>query len=77
MTMPSIIAYDRAAETLPLPDLTDADVAEGSRAQRGIGWLHDTSLGLKSGIWEAGASISPWHNYAVDEFIFVLEGEIV
>mgnify|MGYP003704414623 CR=1 FL=1 len=27
--------------------------------------------------WEAGASISPWFNYAVDEFILVLEGEII
>jgi uncharacterized cupin superfamily protein len=77
MASPCIIRFDPAAETLPLPDFTEADVAEGTRAQRGVGWFQDKTIGLKSGIWEAGASISPWFNYAVDEFILVLEGEII
>ena len=60
-----------------MPDFTAADVEEGTRAQRGIGWFQDKSIGLKADIWEAGASISPWLNYATDEFIYVLEGEII
>ena len=77
MPKPAIIRFDAKAATLPLPDFTEADVAEGTRAQRGLKWLDDETTGLVAGIWEAGASISPWINYPVDEFMMPLEGEII
>ena len=77
MPKPAIVLFDAKAKTLPLPDFTEADVEEGTRAQRGLKWLDDETTGLVAGIWEAGASISPWINYPVDEFMMPLEGEII
>lgn len=77
MPKPAIIRFDPQAETLPLPDFPESEVAEGTRKQRGIKWHVDGRAGLVAGIWEAGASISPWMNYPVDEFMMALEGEII
>src|SRR5215207_8584091 len=77
MPKPAIIRFDAKATTLLLPDFTEADVEEGTRTQRGITLFEDGSTGLKAGLWEAGASISPWLNYPVDEFMMPLESEII
>jgi uncharacterized cupin superfamily protein len=77
MPKPAIIRFDPNAKTKPLPDFPESEIAEGTRAQRGLKWVDDGTTGLVSGIWEAGASISPWLNYPVDEFMMALEGEII
>ena len=45
--------------------------------QRGHSWLDDKAHGLSAGIWDAAANTRGWMNYPVDEFMIVLEGEIV
>jgi uncharacterized cupin superfamily protein len=77
MPKPAIIRFDAKARTEPLPDFTEADVEEGTRAQSGLTLFEDKSIRLKAGLWEAGASISPWLNYPADEFMMPLEGEII
>ncbi len=77
MPKPAIVRFDPKAETMPLPDFTSADVEEGTKSQRDLTWIDDKSCGLKAGIWEAGAFISPWINYPADDFMLVLEGEII
>jgi uncharacterized cupin superfamily protein len=77
MPNPAIIRFDPQAITKPLPDFPEDEIVEGTRAQRGFTWFADHATGLVSGVWEAGASLSPWMNYPVDEFMFVLEGEII
>jgi uncharacterized cupin superfamily protein len=77
MPKPAIITFDPNAKTFPLPDFTDADIEDGTRAQRGLTYFHDAGRGLTAGLWEAGASISPWINYQADEFMLCLEGEII
>jgi uncharacterized cupin superfamily protein len=77
MPKPAIIRFDDNAKTEHLPDFPESEIAEGTRAQRGFKWLDDETTDLVAGIWEAGASISPWMNYPVDEFMMPLEGEII
>ncbi len=77
MQKSSIISFDPRAQTLPLPDFTDVDIAEGTKAQRGLALFHDEQRSIAAGLWEAGASISPWINYPVDELWLCLEGEII
>ena len=77
MPNPAIIHFDPKAKTQPLPDFSERDIAEGTKVQRGLTWFDDSATGLVSGIWEAGASISPWLNYPVDELMMPLEGEII
>jgi uncharacterized cupin superfamily protein len=77
MPIPAIIRFDPNAKTGPLPDFSERDIAEGTKVQRGLTWFEDSMTGLVTGIWEAGASISPWLNYPVDEFMMPLEGEII
>ncbi len=77
MHKPAIISFDPKARTEPLPDFTETDIAEGTKTQRGVTYFHDAQCGLTAGLWEAGASISPWINYQASEFMLCLEGEII
>jgi len=77
MQKPAIIRFVPTAVAEPLPDFTERDIAEGTRAQRGLTLFHDAAIGLTAGLWEAGASISPWLNYPADELMLVLQGEII
>lgn len=77
MPKPSIIALDRHAELAPWPDFDPAEIASGSRAQKGLMWLEDKARGLSCGVWEADANTCHMAEYPVNEFIIVLEGEVV
>ncbi len=77
MPKPAIIRFDATARMEPWPDMPESEIASGSRAQRGLAWLDDKAHGLSAGLWEAEANIGHWTNYAVNEFMLVLEGEVV
>ena len=77
MSKPSIIPFDRNATLEPWPDFPESEIAAGDRGSRGHFWFKDDRLGLSAGIWEADANLGRWMNWPVDEFILVLEGEVV
>ncbi|WP_373506015.1 cupin domain-containing protein [Aestuariivirga sp.] len=77
MTKPAIIPFDPATPMEPWDDFAEADVVSGSRKQNGRVLFEDKARGLSAGIWEQGANESRWMDYPVNEFMTVLEGEIV
>lgn len=77
MSKPSIIAYDRNAKMEPWPEFPENEIASGTRAHSGLNWLEERAHGLTSGIWEQEANESHWINYPVNEFMMLLEGEVV
>lgn len=77
MPKPSIIAFDSNARMEPWPDLPDSEIATGSRAQNGKLFFEDKAIGLIAGIWEQQANEGHWINYPVNEWMLVLEGEVV
>ena len=77
MPKPRIIPFDR---TLPLEaweDFPEGEIVSGTRKQNGRVLFEDKPRGLSAGIWEQGANESAWMNYPVNEFMTVLEGEVV
>ena len=58
-------------------DFAEADIVSGSRKQNGRVLFEDKARGLSAGIWEQGANESRWMDYPVNEFMTVLEGEVV
>jgi uncharacterized cupin superfamily protein len=77
MPKPAIIRFDANAKMEQWPDFPESEIASGSRSQRGHVWIDDKVCGLSAGIWEAEANVSHWMNYPVNEFMVVLEGEVV
>jgi uncharacterized cupin superfamily protein len=77
MTRPAIIAFDRRADLEPWEDIPEADIVSGTRTQRGRILFEDRARGLSAGIWEQGANETRWMDYPVNEFMTVLEGEVV
>ncbi len=77
MSKPSIITFNRNAGLEPWPDFSETEIATGSRAQNGLIWFEDKARGLTAGIWEQQANESHWLNYPVNEWMLVLEGEVV
>ncbi len=77
MPKPAIIRFDPKARLEQWPDFPESEIASGSRAQRGHAWIDDKACGLSAGIWEAEANVTHWMNYPVNEFMLVLEGEVV
>lgn len=77
MTKPAIIAFDRNARLAAWPDFPDSEIAAGDRGSRGHFWVRDDKSGLSAGIWEAEANLGRWMNWPVDEFVMVLEGQVV
>jgi uncharacterized cupin superfamily protein len=58
-------------------DFPEAEIVSGSRRQNGHIWFEDRACGLSAGIWEQDANESRWMDYPVNEFMTVLEGEVV
>ena len=77
MPKPAIIKFEKTASLQPWPDFPESEIASGSRAQKGLAWIDDKAHGLSAGIWQAEANISQWMDYPVNEFMIVLEGEVV
>jgi uncharacterized cupin superfamily protein len=77
MSKPSIIPFDHSAMLEPWPDFSEAEIASGSRAQNGRIWFEDKARGLTAGIWEQQANESHWLTYPVNEWMLVLDGEVV
>ena len=68
MPKPAIIRFDPKAKMEVIP---------GPYAEHVHSWLDGKAHGLSAGIWDAAANDSGWIEYPVDEFMIVLEGEIV
>ena len=77
MAKPQIIAFDPHAGLQPWEDFPEADILSGTRKQSGLVLFEDKARGLSAGIWEQGANESHWLDYPVNEFMTVLEGEVV
>ena len=77
MTKPAIIPFDRSAALEPWEDFPEADIVSGTRKQNGRILFEDKARGLTAGVWEQGANESRWIDYPVNEFMTVLEGEVV
>jgi uncharacterized cupin superfamily protein len=77
MSKPSIIPLDRSARMETWPDYPEAEIAAGDRGSRGHFWFKDNALGISAGIWESEANLGRWMPWPVDEFVLVLEGEVV
>ena len=77
MTKPSIIPFDRNAKLETWPDYPESEIAAGDRGSRGHFLFKDDRLGLSAGIWEAEANLGRWVNWPVDEYVLVLDGEVV
>lgn len=77
MTKPAIIPFRRDIALEEWDDFSEADVISGSRKQNGVILFEDKPRGLSAGIWEQGANESRWIDWPVNEFMTVLEGEVV
>lgn len=77
MTQPSIIAFDASARLQPWEDFPEVEITSGTRKQSGVVLFEDKARGLTAGVWEQGANESRWMDYPVNEFMVVLEGEVV
>lgn len=77
MSKPQIIPFDRHAPLVPWDDLPEGEIMSGTRKQSGLLLFEDKARGLSAGIWEQGANESRWIDYPVNEFMTVLEGEVV
>ena len=77
MPKPSIIPVNPAALLEDWPPFTEAEIASGTRAQKGLMLFEDKARGLSVGVWEMEANESHWMDYPVNEFMTVLDGEVV
>lgn len=77
MSKPAIIPFDRNARLDAWEDFSEQDVVSGSRKQNGSMMFEDKARGLSAGVWEQGANESRWMDYPVNEYMLVLEGEVV
>ncbi|MFN4141492.1 cupin domain-containing protein [Aestuariivirga sp.] len=77
MTKPEIIAFDRNARLEPWEDFPEGEIVSGTSKQNGLVLFEDKARGLSAGVWEQGANESRWIDYPVNEFMTVLEGEVV
>lgn len=77
MQKPQIIAFDAKAPMEPWEDFPEADILSGTRQHSGTILFEDKERGLSAGVWEQGANVSRWIDYPVNEFMTVLEGEVV
>ena len=77
MSKPSIIPFVPDCPMEAWDDFPAEDIVSGSASQNGHIWFEDKALGLSAGIWEQAANESRWMDYPVNEFMTVLEGEVV
>ena len=77
MSKPSIIPFDPAAALVPWDDFPEGEIVAGSNKQNGLVLFEDKARGLSAGIWEQEANESRWLDYPVNEYMLVLEGEVV
>jgi uncharacterized cupin superfamily protein len=77
MTKPRILPFDRNTPLEAWPDFPDGEIVSGTRQQNGRILFEDKPRGLSAGVWEQGANESRWIDYPVNEFMTVLEGEVV
>lgn len=77
MPKPAIIPFDPNAPLEPWEDFPEAEIVSGTRSQNGLVLFEDKARGLSAGVWEQGANESRWMDYPVNEFMTVLEGEVV
>jgi uncharacterized cupin superfamily protein len=75
--MKSIIRLDPTAPLTAWPDFPETEISSGARSSKGHFWLTDEKYGLTIGLWESAANIGRWMNWPVDEFMVVVEGEVV
>lgn len=77
MASPEIIPFDPNAPLIPWEDFPEGEIMSGTRKHSGITLFEDKARGLTAGVWEQGANESRWIDYPVNEFMTVLEGEVV
>jgi uncharacterized cupin superfamily protein len=77
MPKPSIIPVDPAAVLEDWPPFSEAEIASGARAQKGLVLFEDKARGLSVGLWEMEANESHELVYPINEFMLLLEGEVL
>lgn len=77
MSKPKIIPFDANAPLSPWEDFPEGEIVSGTSKHSGITLFEDKARGLTAGVWEQGANESRWIDYPVNEFMTVLEGEVV
>jgi len=77
MSKPEIIPFDANVPLVPWDDFPADEIVSGTRKQSGLILFEDKARGLSAGVWEQGANESRWMDYPVNEFMTVLEGEVV
>ena len=77
MSRPAVLPFDHNARMEPWPDFPDGEIIVGSNKHNGHSWFDDKATGLSACIWEQEANESRWIDYPVNEWMLVLEGEVV
>jgi uncharacterized cupin superfamily protein len=77
MSKPKIIPFDANAPLSPWEDFPEGEIVSGTSKHSGITLFEDKARGLTAGVWEQGANESRWIDYPMNEFMTVLEGEVV
>ena len=77
MPKPQLIPFDRDARLEAWEDFPEDVIVSGTRKQNGLMLFEDKARGLSAGVWEQGANETGWMDYPVNEFMMVLEGEVV
>jgi uncharacterized cupin superfamily protein len=77
MSEPRFALLDPALPLEVWHDFPESEVCSGTRASIGRLLLDDPAAGLKVGLWEAEANLGRWMDWPCDEFMVIVEGEVV
>lgn len=72
-----IVALDPETPTEALEPFPDGEILSGTHEQAGVTVFEDAERGLTVGLWEQEANESAWLDYGANEFMTLLDGEVV
>lgn len=73
----AVIPLDPATQVEPWEPFPAEEILSGTREQSGRIVFEDPDLGLSVGLWEQEANETNWMDYPTNEFMVMIEGEVV
>jgi uncharacterized cupin superfamily protein len=73
----AVIPLDPATRVEPWEPFPAEEILSGVREQSGRIVFEDSDLGLSVGLWEQEANETNWIDYPMNEFMVMIEGEVV
>lgn len=73
----AVVPLDPATQVEPWEPFPAEEILSGTREQSGHVVCEDRDLGLSVGLWEQEANETDWMDYPTNEFMVMIEGEVV